>query len=240
MTTQARPEVERLKGYHVNLGQADRAPHLKKIARRHRPKVIHLTEAYRIGPWAKKHLRRYELVQYDATHGAEGPDTAVLVRRPGRTARAARWVTSSRLLKMSKVWWGPFRFPRSRRSPRRYLRATVKRHGVRWPSLTVHLPSGGPTGGSMTKGRNAEAWHESADRIHTWLDVRPLAYAVGDTNAHGIHVRTYIAPKHARVRMATRVDGLIVVGARIARFKPMKSPAGMHGAFLFTLEKETP
>ena len=240
MNAARRPRGPRLKGYHVNLGQAASAPHLKKVARRHRPKVIHLTEAYRIGPWAREHLRRYELVQYGREYGAEGPDTAVLVRRPSRTARAVRRVTPTRLLKMAEPWWGPFRFPRSRRSPRRYLRATVKRRGVRWPSLTVHLPSGGPTGGSMTKGKNAAAWHESADRTRTWLEKRELGYVVGDPNAGAADVREHIAPPDARVRMATHVDGLIVKGAKVVRFQPLPAPRGMHGSFLFTLEKETP
>lgn len=213
--------------FHGNVAQVRRLPQIERVLNDHDPDVLVLTEAYHLGPWLRGQLDGYRLVQWGRAHGAEAGDVAILVREGLR-------VRGRRLHKMRTRWYGPFRFPRSIREPRRFPRVTVVKAGVAWPILGVHFPSGGPSGGSMTKGKNAPAWHECARVTRRWLRRRPRAVVVGDLNSKRADVVQYVTPPGALVGMASNVDGLIVKGAT-ANLRRLDSPAGMHGWFLATI-----
>lgn len=210
--------------FHGNIAGARDCDHLLTLLAVAQPDVAVLTEAYH---WAQD-VPGYELVHYSAKHGPEARDVAVLVRHGVTIARR-------RLKKLAREWWGPFTL--RKRQPRRYVRLGLDKDGVRWPLEAVHYPPGGPSGGTQTRGRNRAAWHESARSTRRWLRLRVRAVAVGDFNANGAALRKHVAPKGARVVMASNVDGVAAKGCHVT-VKRLTAPARMHGWFIATLREE--
>jgi hypothetical protein len=215
--------------FHGNIAGKRRVPELVPVLRDRRPNVVECTEAYR----GRRYLRRigrkhgYELRQYGVTKGAEGPDVAILVRNDTP-------ILERECVKMTKRWWGPFRFPFSKRKPRRYQRLVLLADGHHWDALGIHLPSGGPSGGIQTRGKNGPAWHESADHVREFMASTLLGFTWGDFNAKGADLRHHIAGDGARVVMASNVDGVIAKGAQVSLHR-LDAPAGMHGWFVADL-----
>jgi endonuclease/exonuclease/phosphatase family metal-dependent hydrolase len=212
-----------------NIAGRKKVRRLRSLLREWQPDVVVLTEAY----WARPFLLAlaaafgYRLRQYGRHHGAEAPDIAVLVRRSSN-------IVSRVLVKMREVWWGPFRFPASKRRPRRYSQFELDSSGRRWDVEAIHFPPGGPEGGVLTRGKNKTAWHESAAQVRGFLTHSELAVALGDFNANRGALREHVAPEGAHVAMASSVDGVVTKGARITMHR-LDAPAGMHGWFVADL-----
>src|SRR5690606_27520449 len=100
----------------------------------------------------------------------------------------------------------------------------------------AHLPSGGPTGGVITRGRNAAAWREQAQYLCDTLVATDCGVVVGDINARKSDARKHIAPNGGRVVMGSNVDGVVAKGCAVT-LRRLKSPRGQHGWFRFTLRK---
>lgn len=214
-----------MKLFGANIANASRSPELAAYLATYHPDVVVLSEAYR---W-RHEISGYQTLKWSKRrHGPEARDLMVLVRDGVKVKR-------KRLRKMDRRWFGPFTL--RRREPRRYPVVVVKVDGVRWPILAAHLPPGGASGGVRTRGRNKGAWHESARKIKRWLRKRPRAVVAGDLNDNRASVKKHIAPKRGRVVMASNVDGVVAVGARIT-LKRLPVPTGMHGWFLATLKEK--
>ena len=135
---------------------------------------------------------------------------------------------------MDKPWWGPFRFPRSKRRPRRFQGFDLRVDGRLWGLLAVHFPPGGPSGGILTRGRNRDAWHEAARHTTQFLAVTDLGVALGDFNANRGELREHVATDGTRIAMASNVDGVMTTGAHTTMHR-LSAPAGMHGWFVADL-----
>jgi hypothetical protein len=208
-----------------NMGSKDRVGRLLTVLEQHKPDVAVLSEAYHLRDDLAE-IPGYTRVQYSAKHGPEAPDVAVLVRHGVRIKRRA-------LRKMLEAWWGPF--TGKRRAPRRgVVVVLVLQDGTKWPMLAGHGPSGGPSGGVKTRGRNRPAWLEFAKVCRRFLRLRRRAVVVADFNADKADVRKHAAPKRADVCMSSNVDGVAVVGGT-ARLHQLEDPADMHGWALVTL-----
>lgn len=215
-----------LDGFHANI--AGRRGH-RRIRRRMRKRlddVLVITEAYSARPklrkWAVRHgyeLRQPNIVEY----GPEGPDVAILVRDDIE-------ITSRDIAKMTEPWWGPFNYPSSRKQPRVMQTLGLRKAGVDFDLMGVHFPSGGPTGGVATRGKNAAAWHECADHVRHNLANTACGAALGDFNARRLDVIEHATPDNGRVVMASNVDGVAAVGCQISVTR-LRSPLGMHGWF---------
>lgn len=201
-----------------NIAGAHGSARLLSVIAAHRPHGVVLTEAYHFD----QHVPGYSLERLPKRYGAEAHDVALLVRDDVEVDRRSAKA-------MVEHWFGPF--TRRRRDPRVYPVRALRVDGVRWPVLGAHLPPGGPSGGIKTRGRNKTAWHESAHAVRRWLRLRRRAVALGDFNANGQDVRDLIAPKGAKVAMASNVDGAIVKGATVTVTR-LDAPDGMHGWFI--------
>jgi hypothetical protein len=212
--------------FHGNIAGRRKVRRIKRRMRKHRDDVLVLTEAYN----ARQHFKRwaerfgYELRQATrGKHGPEGPDVAVLVRHGVE-------ILDYQLVEMTKEWWGPFRYPHSRKKPRLVPLLRLRKAGVVYVVIGMHAPSGGPSGGVATRGRNAPAYEEYATHVHTRLAAAERGAAVGDGNAKGADLRQHMMPAGGHVSMASSVDGVVAKGLRIA-LRRLRSPLGMHGWF---------
>lgn len=215
--------------FHGNIAGRRKVRRIRRRMRKHRDDVLILTEAYNARPYLKRWAERfgYDLRQGTRTqHGPEGPDVAVLVRRGAGGVE----ILDYQLVEMSKEWWGPFRYPHSRKKPRLVPVLRLRKAGVIYVVVGMHAPSGGPSGGVATRGRNAPAYDEYAEHVHTQLTASQRGAAVGDGNANGADLRKHMMPTGGRVAMASGVDGVVVKGLRIA-LRKLRSPFGMHGWF---------
>lgn len=212
--------------FHGNIAGRRKVRRIRRRMRKHRDDVLILTEAYNARPYLKRWAERfdYDLRQGTRTqHGPEGPDVAVLVRHGVE-------ILDYQLVEMSKEWWGPFRYPHSRKKPRLVPVLRLRKNGVIYDVLGMHAPSGGPSGGVATRGRNAPAYEEYAGHVHDRLTASDRGAAVGDGNAKGADLRKHMMPAGGRVAMASSVDGVVAKGLRIA-LRKLRSPLGMHGWF---------
>lgn len=212
--------------FHGNIAGRRKVRRIKRRMRKHRDDVLILTEAYN----ARQHLNRwadrfgYELRQGTrGKHGPEGPDVAVLVRHGVE-------ILDYQLVEMTKEWWGPFRYPHSRKKPRLVPVLRLRKAGAIYVVIGMHAPSGGPSGGVATRGRNAPAYEEYAAHVHARLTAAERGAAVGDGSAKGHDLREHMMPDGGRVAMASGVDGVVAKGLRIA-LRKLRSPFGMHGWF---------
>ncbi|TQK73354.1 hypothetical protein [Nocardioides sp. SLBN-35] len=212
--------------FHGNIAGRRKVRRIKRRMRKHKDDVLILTEAYN----ARQHLKRwaerfgYELRQGTrGKHGPEGPDVAVLVRHGVE-------ILDYELVEMTKEWWGPFRYPHSRKKPRLVPVLRLRKAGVIYVVIGMHAPSGGPSGGVATRGRNAPAYEEYATFVHDLLTIGVRGAAVGDGNAKGDDLRQHMKPSGGRVAMASGVDGIVAKGLHIA-LRKLRSPFGMHGWF---------
>lgn len=212
--------------FHGNIAGRRKVRRIRRRMRKHKDDVLILTEAYNARPYLKRWAERfgYELRQGTrAKHGPEGPDVAVLVRHGVE-------ILDYQLVEMTKEWWGPFRYPDSRKKPRLVPVLRLRKAGVIYVVIGMHAPSGGPSGGKATRGKNADAWREYAAHVHGRLIPSARGAAVGDGNASGADLRAHMRPAGGRVQMASSVDGVVAKGLRIA-LRKLRSPFGMHGWF---------
>lgn len=133
-------------------------PRLRRLIRRHRPRVVSLQEAYGLGPML---ARLAEATGYHLIHGpntGEAADCALLIRDDRRLASHGR-------VRMRTRWTGPKhgRAKAPREYPRGRQRLAPGPDGIVLRALVVHQPTGGTTG------RNGDAVAESRRRITRWL-----------------------------------------------------------------------
>jgi hypothetical protein len=212
--------------FHGNIAGRRKVRRIKRRMRKHRDDVLILTEAYNARPYLKRWAERfgYELRQGTrGKRGPEGPDVAVLVRHGVE-------ILDYQLVEMSKEWWGPFRFPHSLKKPRLVPVLRLRKAGVVYVVVGMHAPSGGPSGGVATRGRNAPAYEEYAGHVRAQLAASIRGAAVGDGNANGADLRKHMMPAGGCVSMASGVDGVVAKGLHIA-LRRLRSPLGMHGWF---------
>lgn len=214
-----------------NIAGRRRIPRLRRLVKARRPEVVVLTEAYHIRLYLRLLCRLfgYVLKQYGRRHGLEGPDVAVMVRKDVP-------ILHRELRKMRRRWYGPFNFPRSIKWPRRHTVLELAWDRIVWPLYLLHWPSGGPTGGSMTRGRNAPAWAESRDDFVSWLEDEHHGAGIGDANANRKQLNREL-PQGVRVRMSSNVDAVMSKGLH-TEVEHLASPPGMHGWGIFTLTKK--
>lgn len=214
----------RLDGFHANVAGRRGHRRIKRRMKKQLDDALVLTEAYNARPKLRKWCERfgYELRQPTlGEYGPEGPDVAMLVRHGVE-------ITYRDIDPMTKSWFGPFNYPRSRKQPRVMQTLGLRKQGVDFDLLGVHFPSGGPSGGTATRGRNAPAWHECADHVRTTLAWSVRGAAIGDLNAGRADVKKHVAPRNGRVVMASNVDGVVAVGCQVT-VKRLRAPLGMHG-----------
>ncbi|MBM7518264.1 hypothetical protein [Nocardioides nitrophenolicus] len=212
--------------FHGNIAGRRKVRRIRRRMRKHKDDVLILTEAYNARPYLKRWAERFGYELRHATrakHGPEGPDVAVLVRHGIE-------ILDYELVEMTKEWWGPFRYPHSRKKPRLVPVLTLRKAGMIYVVIGMHAPSGGPKGGTSTRGRNAPAWAEYADHVRHVLTGVVRGAAVGDGNAKGAELREHMMPADGQVAMASGVDGVVAKGLRIA-LRRLRSPLGMHGWF---------
>ncbi|WP_408895921.1 hypothetical protein ACJ5H2_13480 [Nocardioides sp. R1-1] len=214
-----------------NIAGRRRVPRLRNLVKNRRPELVVLTEAYHVRVFLRLlcTLYGYRLKHPGRRHGAEAPDIAVMVRRDG--VIVGRWFR-----KMLRVWWGPFRYPKSKRRPRVYQILQVRFHGVLWPLYLLHWPPGGPSGGVLTRGANAGAWAESMKDFTAWLAAVEAGAGIGDANANRKQLNRLL-PRWVRVRMSSGVDAVMSKGLHTS-VEHLNSPRGMHGWAIFTLTKK--
>lgn len=220
-----------LTGVHGNIGGKAKVKKVRRRMRKRRDQVIVLTEAYKARPYLRKWARKFGYTLHHPTrkrYGAEGPDVAMLVRNDVR-------VVGRTVARMHEPWVGPLRL--LRKQPRVVQTLHLRTpDGARFDVTGAHLPSGGPSGGRITRGRNAAAWREMAGYLRDRLRASDCGAVVGDLNASGPDARKWIAPPGARVRMGSGVDGVVIDGCSVT-LRRLKNPRGQHGWFAFTLRK---
>lgn len=210
--------------FHGNIAGRARVRRIKRRMRRRKDDALILTEAYNARPALREWCDQFG---YTLRHpsrrafGPEGPDVAIVVRNDVD-------ITSREVDKMTKDWFGPFNYPHSRKSPRVVQTLALVKAGIPYDLIGVHFPSGGPSGGVATRGKNADAWAEYADHVRHNLGGTWCGAAVGDFNARGADVRKHVAPEGARVVMTSNVDGVCAVGCQVIA-KRLRSPRNMHG-----------
>lgn len=212
--------------FHGNIAGRRKVRRIRRRMRKHKDDVLILTEAYNARPRLRRWAERFGYELRHATrakHGPEGPDVAVLVRHGVE-------ILDYQLVAMSEEWWGPLRYPHSRKKPRRVPVLKVRKAGVVYDVIGMHAPSGGPSGGVVTRGRNAPAYEEYSAFVRGRLTASTRGAAVGDGNAKGADLRKHMMPAGGDVVMASRVDGVVAKDLRI-RLRKLRSPIGMHGWF---------
>lgn len=151
---------------------------LRKEMAGHAPHFLVLMEAGGYASALREGFPEYRILQ--ATGWPEAGTTIIMVRRD---MPLSRWTAA----RMRQRWVGPKLF--LPHAPRTHLVADLGDprvgHSIRIPGL--HMPPGGPTGGTETNGRNAPAWAESYDWL-VRLAARPGShkrafFAAGDLNA---------------------------------------------------------
>lgn len=137
------------------------------------PHVLVFQESRRYATALRRALHGYKLVM--ARGWDESSNVLVFVRHD---VPLARW----RALRMNIGWVGPKAF-------RRHVGRTflVVDLGREWRVVGVHMPPGGPTGGTVTHGRNKPAYTEASHEVQR-VNARRGSYAralvdVGDWNA---------------------------------------------------------
>lgn len=210
--------------FHGNIAGRARVRRIRRRMRLHKDDVLILTEAYNARPALREWCDLYGYVLRQPSrrvYGLEGPDVAMVVHRGVE-------ITSREVDKMTEDWFGPFNYPRSRKNPRVMQTLGLRKAGFELDLIGVHFPSGGPSGGIATRGKNADAWHECADHVRRNLGGVQCGAAIGDYNARGADVRKHVAPEGARVVMTSNVDGVCAVGCQVIA-KRLRSPRNMHG-----------
>lgn len=210
--------------FHGNIAGRRGHRRIKRRMKRGADDVLILTEAYNARPKLLRWAKRYGYLLCQPTRskfGPEGPDVAMLVKHDVI-------VTSRDIEKMTESWFGPFNYPRSRKEPRVIQTLGLRKAGVDYDITGVHFPSGGPSGGATTRGKNAAAWHECANHVWGGLNQSKRGAAAGDFNANGSDVRRCVKPHGGRVVMTSNVDGAVAVGCQVIA-KRLRSPFGMHG-----------
>lgn len=210
--------------FHGNIAGRRGHRRIKRRMKHHLDDVLILTEAYNVRPkaflWCEEF--GYVLRQPSARNfGSEGPDVAMLVRKGVE-------ITDREIDRMAEDWFGPFNYPHSRKHPRVIQTLGLRKAGIDYRITGVHAPSGGPSGGVATRGKNADAWHEYSNHLWSVLNHSKHGAAVGDFNAKAADVRKYVNPQGVRVVMTSNVDGAAAVGCQIIA-KRLRSPFGMHG-----------
>lgn len=207
----------------TNVGGARRIKELKELAEKIKPDVIIATEAYYSDDFLRS-IPEYRVKHYGKREGADAPSVAMLVRRKIP-------LKFLRLIKMDRVWWGPF--TNRKRAPRRFVKGTIRKGLVWIPILACHFPPGGPGGGR--DGRNRKAWAEAAAFAVSWLRTRKRGVVVGDLNSLAGEARAFIAePADAKLIAGGKVTHSVTVGMR-GTADVKNAPEGMHGWVHFTL-----